>query len=179
MSRRTNRPGGRRTRAVLGALALGLLAACGSGVEDLRNLVDPDDGGCPAAQDQGGTGNGHHNLLVLNAYRACAGVPPLVLDPALSQYALVGSQQYAAGGPVHGHFNADPCPYPRSCSENQGWSYGQRGDFGEIDNILRLMWDEGPGGVHYDNIVNPAWTVVGIGIVVTSDGTLFLTNDFQ
>ena len=41
------------------------------------------------------------------------------------------------------------------------------------------MWREGPGGGHYDAMANPRLKRVGIGLVVTPDGRLYLTNDFS
>ncbi len=172
----------RAARAGVGTIVLTALIACGGGLGSDGGGGDGGGGGggpCPGAVGLGGATNEEHNLLVLNAYRACAGVAPLTMDAVLSAYALIGAQEYAAGGPAHGHFLSTPCPYPTACAENQGWSYGQPTDFAEIDVILAGMWAEGPGGGHYDNMVNPAWTIVGVGIVARSDGTLFLTNDFQ
>jgi uncharacterized protein YkwD len=40
------------------------------------------------------------------------------------------------------------------------------------------MIDEGPGGGHHDNMLNPKFRRVGIGLVI--DGNeLYLTNDFS
>ncbi len=40
------------------------------------------------------------------------------------------------------------------------------------------MMAEGPGGGHHDNIVNPAFVSLGVGLLV-QDGGLYLTNDFS
>jgi len=39
------------------------------------------------------------------------------------------------------------------------------------------MYDEGPGGGHYENMINPKFKRVGIGLVYVGD-KLYLTNDF-
>ena len=38
--------------------------------------------------------------------------------------------------------------------------------------------DEGPGGGHHDNILNPKFASVGVGLVI-KDGGLYFTNDFS
>ncbi len=48
----------------------------------------------------------------------------------------------------------------------------------QIATMLKLMFDEGPGGGHHDNMLNPKYRRVGIG-VYEPGGTLFLTNDFS
>ena len=48
----------------------------------------------------------------------------------------------------------------------------------QIDVLLRLMMDEGPGGGHYENIVNQRFRRVGVGLVYAG-GRLYLTNDFS
>ena len=44
--------------------------------------------------------------------------------------------------------------------------------------MLQLMMDEGPGGGHYDNIMNGRLRRIGIGLVYAG-GKLYLTNDFS
>jgi len=40
------------------------------------------------------------------------------------------------------------------------------------------MMDEGPGGGHYDNMMNPRFRRIGIGLVYAG-GRLYMTNDFS
>jgi uncharacterized protein YkwD len=127
-----------------------------------------------------------HNLDALNSYRAANGASALVLDSDLDNFAGTGSQQLAAGGAAHGHFM-------QAISDKTIWTSGFCGGAGEnqapnwpvngdenatIDGILKAMMDEGPGGGHHDNIVNPAYVSVGVGLLVQSGG-LYLTNDFS
>jgi hypothetical protein len=44
--------------------------------------------------------------------------------------------------------------------------------------MLKMMMDEGPGGGHYDNMMNPRFRRVGIGLF-DSGGKLYMTNDFS
>jgi uncharacterized protein YkwD len=127
-----------------------------------------------------------HNLDALNAYRAANNAPPLALSDALNQFAVTGSMQLAAGGMPHGHFQ-------QAISDGTIWQSGFCSGAGEnqapnwpinndenatIDSVLQMMMNEGPGGGHHDNIVNPKFALVGIGLVVQGGG-LYLTNDFS
>ncbi len=48
----------------------------------------------------------------------------------------------------------------------------------QIDVMLKLMMDEGPGGGHHDNMMNPKFRRVGVGLVDVG-GRLYMTNDFS
>jgi uncharacterized protein YkwD len=126
-----------------------------------------------------------HNLDVLNMYRAQNNAPALVLSSALNQFATKGTQDLAAGGTAHAHFMAASADgsiwnsgFCGGAGENQapGWPLTPD-ENGAVDAILKAMMDEGPGGGHHDNIVNPAYRSVGVGLVLQSG--LFLTNDFS
>jgi len=43
---------------------------------------------------------------------------------------------------------------------------------------IASMWAEGPGGGHYDNMMNPRYRRVGIGLYQAA-GRFYLTNDFS
>jgi uncharacterized protein YkwD len=47
----------------------------------------------------------------------------------------------------------------------------------QIDEILALMMDEGPGGGHHDNMLDPRWTRLGVGIT-NPGGEAYVTTDF-
>ena len=49
----------------------------------------------------------------------------------------------------------------------------------QIDQILVAMMREGPGGGHHDNLLHPRVRRVGVGLLATPDGRLYLTNDFS
>jgi uncharacterized protein YkwD len=174
----TSRPRG----ALLLFIATFSLLGCGGSGND------PGGGGGSGS----GSGNGgvpadspavQHNLDALNAYRKQAGSPPLALSNALNQFATVGSEQLADGGKAHGHFGSSDVFKSGFCSgagENQapGWPVENGDQNATIDGILKAMMDEGEGGGHHDNIVNPKFALVGIGLVERDDG-LYFTNDFS
>ncbi len=125
-----------------------------------------------------------HNLDKLNAYRATGNLTALTIDGQLSAFALAGSQQLAGGGAAHGHFNGAGGTvfqdgFCGQAAENQapGWYGGD--DDSLIDQALQEMMDEGPGGGHYDNIMNGKLTRVGVGMLHGDDGKLYITNDFS
>lgn len=146
------------------------------------------DGGSPGSDGSSSdpfASNEQHCLDVLNMYRAQNGAGPLSLDAQLTEFALTGSQDLAAGGAPHQHFidasNSGEIWNDGFCNgaaENQapGWPASDVNQ--TIDAILQSMMAEGPGGGHHDNIVNPSYTRVGVGLVLQS-GNLYFTNDFS
>lgn len=129
------------------------------------------------------------NLELLNEYRARAGVRPLLYDATISAFALAGSKELAQDHEPHAHFraHAEGAPgFGSRSAENQGDPNGvpplspERVSSGkkQITLMLKMMFDEGPGGGHHDNMLNPRYRRVGIG-VYEPGGTLFLTNDFS
>ena len=64
----------------------------------------------------------------------------------------------------------------RSIGENAGYVTGRDGR-GSVRWIHRVYMSEGPGGGHYENVVNPGWDRVGVGIV-KDGGAYWETEDF-
>jgi len=121
-----------------------------------------------------------YNLDRINAYRAMNGAPALKLDAALNDFAQAGSVELSQDHAPHAHFKASYATCNCSVNaENQGdpngWTVAPIHD--QIDQILQLMMSEGPGGGHHDNIVNPQWKRLGVGIV-NPGAKLYFTNDF-
>jgi len=130
-----------------------------------------------------------YHLELLNEYRAHAGVHPLLYDAKISAFALAGSKELARDHEPHAHFraHAEGAPgFGSRAAENQGDPNGvppmaaDRVASGkkQIAIMLKLMFDEGPGGGHHDNMLNPKYRRVGLGIY-EAGGTLFLTDDFS
>lgn len=131
-----------------------------------------------------GEANIRHNLNGLNALRAKAGVPALKLDAKLCDFARKGSLELLKTHVPHAHFKASNVwenGFENAAAENQGdphgWTPGPVNR--AIDQILKAMMDEGPGGGHHDTIINPKYKRVGIGLVQDKNGRLYLTNDFS
>jgi uncharacterized protein YkwD len=141
-----------------------------------------------------------HNLDDVNMYRAMMNLTPLVLDSALSAFALTGSEELACDHTPHGHFIAESMGNPpplfsmgfnTMAGENQGDPNGWRvlstdattNEDMQIDQIMLDMFDEGPPGDagehgHYENIMSTEFTKFGAGLIEV-DGMLYLTNDFS
>ena len=130
-----------------------------------------------------------YNVDRLNAYRAQKGLAPLLYDAKISAFARTGSEELADDHDPHAHFraHADGAPgFGSRSAENQGDPSGvgpmdldaTTNGKKQIDVMLRMMMDEGPGGGHYENIVSARFRRVGVGLVYAG-GRLYLTNDFS
>lgn len=130
-----------------------------------------------------------HNVDRINAYRAQKGLGPLRYDARISAFATRGSEQLARDHSPHAHFAAGAQGAPgfgSRAAENQGDPSGvptldpdpKRNGLRQVDTMLSMMMDEGPGGGHYDNMMNPRFRRVGIGIVYVG-GRMYMTNDFS
>lgn len=130
-----------------------------------------------------------YNVDRVNAYRAQKGLPALLYDAKISAFARRGSEQLARDHSAHAYFaaNAKGAPgFGSRAAENQGDPRGVPaldGDAAQngkkqIDIMLKLMMDEGPGGGHYDNMMNPHFRRIGIGLFYAG-GKLYMTNDFS
>jgi uncharacterized protein YkwD len=140
-----------------------------------------------------------HNLAVVNAYRAKKGVKPLKLSAALSKFALAGSKELMKDHTPHAHFMAAAKDgsiwhdgFHTLAGENQGDPNGwprlvasdpAANEKAQIDAIQKAMYAEGPGKGeahgHYENMMNPKFHRLGVGLVRASGGLLYLTNDFS
>jgi uncharacterized protein YkwD len=116
----------------------------------------------------------------VNRYRKKAGKPPLQRSPELEAFAAEGAAADTRARTPHRHFSRVPYPRPFSeMGENviPWWPLKQ---YGSVREIMRVgtsgMWDEGPGGGHYENLVGN-FTHVGCGIHV-ANGEVTVTQDF-
>jgi uncharacterized protein YkwD len=177
-------------RSIAATLAL-LLGACSASLDAHEPVLPP-----PSAAPASPTGPvpavspEEHNLRAINAYRARVGLGPVTLDAHLSAFALEGSRAQARERRAHGNFRRAARSgalyrvhgFAGHACENQGDNHGwtpMASVEAQIDDILAAMWREGPGGGHYDNLVHPRVRRVGIGLLSTPDGRLYLTNDFS
>jgi hypothetical protein len=130
-----------------------------------------------------------YNVDHINHYRAQKGLAPLLYDANISAFARRGSEQLSHDHTPHAHFaaNAKGAPgFGSRAAENQGDPGGvpvldpdpNRNGRQQIDVMLKLMMDEGPGGGHYDNMMNGSFRRVGVGLVYAG-GRLYMTNDFS
>jgi hypothetical protein len=130
-----------------------------------------------------------YNVERVNAYRATKGLEPVLYDAKISAFARNGSERLSKDHVAHAHFMANakghPAFGPRN-AENQGDPNGvpsldadaTTNGRKQIDIMLKLMFDEGPGGGHYDNMMNPRYRRIGVGLV-DAGGKMYMTNDFS
>ncbi|HVJ93254.1 MAG TPA: CAP domain-containing protein [Labilithrix sp.] len=130
-----------------------------------------------------------YNVERVNAYRAQKGLPALLYDARISAFARRGSEQLSRDHVAHAHFAANVQGAPgfgSRSAENQGDPSGvpaldgdaSRNGKMQVDVMLKLMMDEGPGGGHYDNMMNPRFRRIGVGLVYVG-GRFYMTNDFS
>jgi uncharacterized protein YkwD len=130
-----------------------------------------------------------YNVDLLNSYRAKLGRAPLLYDAKISAFAFAGSKQLALDHAAHAHFKSqsDGAPgFGTHSAENQGDPNGVpsmdadaiASGKKQIAALLKIMFDEGPTGGHYQNMLSAKYRRVGIGLY-SPGGQLYLTNDFS
>lgn len=125
-------------------------------------------------------------LGLLNQHRADAGVAPFTLDDALSSAARAHSCDMFQHQALN-HTGTDGSSPPQrigaagvsfgSYGENIAWSYNPSITQGITDNDHAMMAEPLTPYTHHWNIVQAAFTRVGVGIVV-ANGQEWLTEDF-
>jgi uncharacterized protein YkwD len=107
-------------------------------------------------------------LGLLDAERAKVGLPGLTVDAGLLAAARAQAANIAAAGGLF-HQDLQPLLDPwQTVGENVG--------FGPTVGAINTALVNSPG--HYANMVNPNFTHVGIGVVVTADGRVWVSQVF-
>jgi hypothetical protein len=118
------------------------------------------------------TGSDETRFLELtNSLRVSKGVAPLAVDGGLVSVARSWSGKMAAAGEIsHNPSLANQVP--------SGWKkLGENvGQGGNVDSLQQAFVNS-PS--HYHNLVDPAFNLVGIGVVYGSGGLIFVTVDFM
>ena len=109
-------------------------------------------------------------VQLVNAARASAGVAPLTVDGELTALARDWAAQMAAAGAIS---HAQPI----SAGVTQDWQkLGENVGKGPSVDPIMDAFIASPG--HYANLMDPAFTKIGVG-VVWSDGVLYTTHRFM
>ncbi len=135
--------------------------------------------GAPDAGSSGNTGNPGPSSAEqtcvdqINAYRKTVGSPALTRWTAEEKCSDGQAQSDSKSGSAHGAFG--------TCSEmgqNEcpGWP-GPAGDM--IPSCLKMMWGEGPGGGHYENMKAARYTQVSCGFYTLADGSVWAVQNFR
>jgi hypothetical protein len=109
-------------------------------------------------------------LTRLNDERAARHLPPVSWDPTLANYAAVWSANMASQGFRHSAIGNLLGPY-NYVGENIA-----AGTAGTLEGSLHAAWMHSDG--HRANILAPGYSRVGIGVFCSSDGSIWLTEDF-
>jgi uncharacterized protein YkwD len=119
-------------------------------------------------------------IEVINGYRALVGQAPVQRSEAIEEYAAEGAYYDAQQGTSHAHFR-DVSNFSLVDAENEipGWDLGSYATIANvIDKGTEMMWGEGPGGGHYENIKG-SHTKAGCGVYVTPSNRVWLIQDFK
>lgn len=114
-----------------------------------------------------------------NALRSSAGLPALKRSAELEACAAAAAAEDHRSGNPHGHFQrTSGCELALAENELPRWLLpSQAGALaGVIRSGLAMMWDEGPGGGHHDNIVGAKYTDIGCGIFISGDSVTVVQN---
>ncbi|MDB5051367.1 MAG: hypothetical protein JWO30_4438 [Fibrobacteres bacterium] len=120
-------------------------------------------------------------LDTINAYRAMVGAKAVTWSKSLEAFADQGARYDAERNVAHGHFSAYSKYAVPSDAENAipGWPLkSYKTVAAVVAEGAKMMWAEGPGGGHYENIKG-SHTQVGCGIYVTPTGAVWVIHDFK
>jgi len=121
--------------------------------------------------------------LGLNQMRADNGLPPLTMDPSLSQVARYRAEDMAAKS-YFGHAPPDGCDY-RCLFNKNGVSMAWAGEViswnnypqkGTVQATIR-MWRDSPG--HFGVITNRCFARMGTGAATAADGRIYHVAVFE
>jgi hypothetical protein len=109
-------------------------------------------------------------LAKINTLRASKGLGTLKVDPALTTFAQGWSDHMGAVRTLsHNPALANSPGDWTKAGENVGVG-------AEVDSLFDAFV---ASPHHYENLVDPAFNLVGIGVTVLPDGTMYTTHDFE
>jgi hypothetical protein len=112
-----------------------------------------------------------------NELRASKGLAPIPrlssAEPCVDGQAKADSES----GKAHGSFDACLSQVKNWKGAAQNECPGYRSVESTLGSCLDMMWAEGPGGGHYDNMVGDA-TLTACGFHTTPDGKVWMIQDF-
>jgi len=156
-------------------LCLGLTLSCGDQSDSSPSSPGNANAGSPGANDAYGDAR-IRCVDRTNALRASKGLSPIPrlvsAEPCVDGQAKSDSES----GKAHGAFDA--------CLDQVEWRGAGQNEcpgYGSVDSTLGacldMMWAEGPGGGHYDNMVGGS-THTACGFHTTPAGKVWMVQDF-
>jgi hypothetical protein len=123
----------------------------------------------PARADGVDSGDEAQFVGLINQVRASVGARPLSVDSRLTSIARSWSANMVTTGLHHNPNFASEAP--------AGWTMlGENVGYGPSVSQLETSFQNSPH--HYANMVEPAYTTIGVGVVIAG-GTLWVTEDFM
>src|SRR5260370_15177008 len=123
----------------------------------------------PARADGVDSGDEAQFVGLINQVRASVGAPPLSVDSRPTSIARSWSANMVTTGLHHNPNFASQAP--------AGWTMlGENVGYGPSVSQLETAFQNSPH--HYANMVEPAYTTIGVGVVIAG-GTLWVTEDFM
>lgn len=156
-------------------LAIAVIAFAGCSSSDADTIACDECETGPFAQER------EYCVEVLNDFRADASLPALRRAAELEECATAAAHADADSGQPHGHFTTTRGCNGTAFAENEvpGWPLERYDSVNEV--ILQgaqQMYDEGPGGGHYENITGD-YTEVGCGVLVTDADEVWVVHNFR
>ena len=106
----------------------------------------------------------------INAIRASRGLGTLAVDGQLTAVARSWSQHMASDGNLAHN--------PNLGGQVSGWrTLGENVGTGPDDSSIEAAFENSPH--HFENIVDPNFNYIGVGVVQDSSGTYWVTEDFK
>ncbi len=175
-----------RALLILGAMLVGLSCS-----DDENSLSAPsrrtgssgssgsssgdDDGSSSGSSGVTASGNTLNELCfnTINEYRKTKGLPPYTRWTDAESCSDGEAKSDAETNRPHGAFPACGEFAQNECPGNQGKPETV------IPQCLKLMWGEGPGGGHYENMASTKFKQAACGVFVTSRGAVWSVQNFK
>ena len=126
-------------------------------------------------------GGGSHDALSdscvehINSLRAFVGLGPLGRWSDGESCADSEAESDSETGRAHGAFGRCQESAQNECP---GWR-SMTGPHGIVPGCLDMMWSEGSGGGHYDNMTRSSYTKVACGFHQTSSGEIWAVQNYR
>jgi hypothetical protein len=109
-------------------------------------------------------------VQAINNVRAARGLPALAVDGQLTAVARTWSTHMDADGTLSHN--------PSLSGQVSGWrTLGENVGTGSTLDSIENAFENSPH--HFENMVDPSYRLIGVGVVHDSDGTYWVTEDFK
>ena len=122
------------------------------------------------ARPAAAAGEDTYFVNAINAIRASRGVAPLAVDGQLAAVAQAWSAHMAATGTLQHN--------PAIATQVTGWRVlGENVGTGGVLDTIENAFENSPH--HFENMVDPAFTHIGVAVVQDARGTYWVTEEFK